>query len=337
MTPRSIHIVKRRYKGKLTEYHYAWRGGPRIKGKPGTAEYAQSYADAYDRKPKHSDTSLVASMIRQYKTSPDFGCKSDKWKREKLRFLDLILGEFGEDDIAIFDDARVRKDIIEFRDSMRETPRKADHVIGELSTFLSWCRDRGFVSKNIAQGIKKIGVVDRSNIIWTQNELEAVCNVATPDASNAIRFGALTGVPRSDLVALQWHQVETHSFQYMRKKTGEIGTVPIYDELRELLSRIPKRSVFVLTNSYGKPWTADGLSTAFRRAKLKAGIDKRFHDLRGTAVTFLYASGFSDDDVADIVGWSLKSVRDIKRRYVSREAVAKARILRLDKSVQTER
>jgi hypothetical protein len=29
-------------------YHYAWRGGPRLRGEPGSAEFIASYQEAHD-------------------------------------------------------------------------------------------------------------------------------------------------------------------------------------------------------------------------------------------------------------------------------------------------
>jgi hypothetical protein len=46
--------------------------------------------------------------------------------------------------------------------------------------------------------------------------------------------------------------------------------IPLYDELRALLARIPKRATTVLTIARRKPWTSSGLSTAVQRAKAAA-------------------------------------------------------------------
>ena len=43
---------------------------------------------------------------------------------------------------------------------------------------------------------------------------------------------------------------------------------------------------------------------------------KHIHDLRGTFCTKLIKKGLSDQDVADIMGWSPDQVRGIRRVYV---------------------
>lgn len=37
-----IHVVRSKLRDGWTEYHYAWRGGPRLKGEPGSPEYVAS-------------------------------------------------------------------------------------------------------------------------------------------------------------------------------------------------------------------------------------------------------------------------------------------------------
>jgi hypothetical protein len=72
--------------------------------------------------------------------------------------------------------------------------------------------------------------------------------------------------------------------------------IPLYDELRDVLARIPKRATTVLTNSKRRPWTPDGVGSSFNRAKIDAGMNDRnlnFHDLRGTAATRFYIAGLS--------------------------------------------
>ncbi len=146
-------------------------------------------------------------------------------------------------------------------------------------------------------------------------------------------MSAHSGIARIDLSRLRWSDIDDHSIQYNRSKTGELATVPIYPAIRAVLDDTPRRAPIVFTNTRGKPWTTDGLGTAFQKAKKKARITElRFHDLRGSAVTYLYTEGLSDLEVADIVGWSEESVRQIKKRYVSRKAVASALIERLKRT-----
>jgi integrase len=111
--------------------------------------------------------------------------------------------------------------------------------------------------------------------------------------------------------------------------------VPLYDELREVLARIPRRSPIILTNSRLRPWKPDGFGTAFNRAKIRAGMNERdlhFHDLRGTAATKFYIAGLSIRVIAEILAWSEDQVERIIRRYVARSAATKAAIQQLNEA-----
>jgi hypothetical protein len=45
---KGIHKVKMRLAtGEVVFYYYAWRGGPRLKGAPGSAEFIRSYDEAH--------------------------------------------------------------------------------------------------------------------------------------------------------------------------------------------------------------------------------------------------------------------------------------------------
>jgi hypothetical protein len=44
---KGIHSVRWRLaSGEIVTYHYAWRGGPRLIGKPGSPEFVRSYNEA---------------------------------------------------------------------------------------------------------------------------------------------------------------------------------------------------------------------------------------------------------------------------------------------------
>jgi integrase len=153
-------------------------------------------------------------------------------------------------------------------------------------------------------------------------QLKASCS---PDVANAVDLAALTGLRLGDLLRLSWSHIGLDAIEITTSKSRHRRTalIPIYEDLRVLLNRIPKRSPIVLTNARRKPWTANGFGTAFNRAKIAAGTrsgNLHFHDLRGTAVTRLYRAEVPMRAIAEIVAWEEKTVERIIRRYVGRTA-----------------
>jgi integrase len=120
-----------------------------------------------------------------------------------------------------------------------------------------------------------------------------------------------------------------------KSKGKRQAIIPVYEELREVLARIPKRSTTVLTSSKNRPWTTNGLASSFHTAKRDAwpkGDTLHFHDLRGTAATKFYLAGLSEREIAETMGWEEAYVSKIIRRYVSRSAAIEDRIRRLDEA-----
>lgn len=212
-----------------------------------------------------------------------------------------------------------------WRDSMSETPRAADRAIGTLATVLSWAYDRGLVSQNAAKGIKHLHKTNRADLIWEPHHWQAVEGIA-PHIKRALVLASLTGLRQGDLLNLQWEQIGPDYIATTTAKTGGEAVIPMHDELKRALMGPGKGHV--LLNSRAQPWTSSGFQSSWRKA-MPEGFDRKFHDLRGTFVTRLAIAGFTDSEIADVIGWTAERVASIRARYVDRARVAKARAEKL--------
>ena len=139
-----------------------------------------------------------------------------------------------------------------------------------------------------------------------------------------------SGSPQTLIVALPGCPCPIRHAEWSNHRREAI--IPLYDALRDVLARIPKRATTILTSSHRRPWTADGFGSSFNKAKNDAGMAERdlhFNDLRGTAATKFYVAGFSMREIAETLAWEEESVEKIIRRYVGRSAAIKARIEKL--------
>src|SRR5690606_2893973 len=91
----------------------------------------------------------------------------------------------------------------------------------------------------------------------------------------------------------------------------------------------------VLVNSFGRPWTAGGFEGSFNAIRNDASIThvdedgakrrKHLHDLRGTFCTMLLTEcELTDEEAAEIMGWSKDKVQTIRKVYVDGGRVAMA-------------
>jgi hypothetical protein len=83
-------------------YWYAWRGGPRLRGEPGSPEFMASYNAAIEER-RTPDKNRFKSVVVLYKASDDFKTLADTTKRNWATWLDRISDYFGDLRIAQFD------------------------------------------------------------------------------------------------------------------------------------------------------------------------------------------------------------------------------------------
>ena len=202
--------------------------------------------------------------------------------------------------------------------------------------------DRGRLSFNVLAGIEQVYEHDRSGIIWEPAHFAAFNAAASVEVQEAIELAACTGLRRGDLVSVPWTAVYDHAIVWQtRKSRGRVRiVVPLLPETRALLDRIKARHAAymeaqrphrrkplpetILSSSYWRPWTAGGLGSRFNDAKQASGIKVNLHDLRGTFATRCMIAGLTDQEIADILGWTTKEVAMIRVKYVDQARVVVA-------------
>jgi integrase len=348
---KGVHTVKTN--GRT--YYYAWRGGPRLRGEPGTPTFHNSYYEAIAEL-RTPDTGKFMSLVTLYRASNDYKKLAESTRKAWSPWLDRIANYFGELHIAQFDrPEKIRPVIRRWRHQWSDRPRTADYGMQVLSRVLSHAVDPlGKVAGNPCEGIKQLYSSDRSEVIWTDSDIAQLKKAGgsrkvhgrltelpcLPEIGNAVDLAAHTGLRLSDLLRLSWSHVgeDAITFATGKSRGRQEAIIPLYAELRGVLARIPKRATTVLTSSKRRPWTTDGFGSSFNDAKHAAGIadkDLHFHDLRGTAATKFYIAGLPIRVIAEMLAWSEDQVERIIRRYVARAAATKEAIRQLNMATRT--
>jgi len=328
-------IAKVRAKGRT--YWYAWRGGPRLRGEPGSPEFMASYNEAVEQR-RAPDASRFRGLITAYKASNDYRKLADSTKAQWGKWLDYISDYFGELRIAQFDrPEKIRPVIRRWRNQWADKPRTADYALQVLSRVVAHAVELGKIAGNPCEGIKHLYNNDRSEIIWTDSDITHIKKTCSAEIAHAVDLASHTGLRLGDLVRVAWSHAGDDAIVLATGKSRHRreAIIPLYGALRDVLRRIPKRATTILTSSRRRPWTADGFGSSFNKAKIDAGMTERdlhFNDLRGTAATKFYIAGFSMREIAETLAWEEESVEKIIRRYVGRSAAIKARIKKLNEA-----
>jgi integrase len=327
-------IAKVTAKGRT--YYYAWRGGPRLRGEPGSPEFMASYNEALESR-RIPDPDRFRSLVTLYKASSDYKALAASTVHNWAPWLDRIADHFGDLRIAQFDrPEKIRPVIRRWRNQWADKPRTADYGMQVLSRVLSYAVDPlGKIASNPCEGIKQLYSGNRSEIVWTEADIAKFKQTCTAEIAHAVDLAAYTGLRLGDLLRLSWSHVGEDTITVKTGKSGHRreAIIPLYDALLVVLAGIPRRSTTILTNSRRRPWTRDGFGSSFNKAKIAAGMaDLHFHDLRGTAATRFYVAGLSERVIAEIMGWEEEHVARIIRRYVDRSAATKAIIRQLNET-----
>ena len=325
-------IAKVTAKGRT--YWYAWRGGPRLRGEPGSPEFMASYNEAIENR-RLPEPGRFRALVTLYRASADFQKLADSTKRNWSPWLDRIAKYFGGLSIVQFDrPERIRPVIRRWRGGFADKPRAADYGLQVLSRVLSYAVDPlGKIAGSPCEGIKQLYSGNRSEIIWTDADITRIKATCSAEIAHAIDLAAHTGLRLGDLLRLSWSHIGPDAIVVTtgKSKHRREAIIPLYERLKHVLSAIPKRSTTILTNSRGRPWTKDGFGSSLNKAKIAAGMAEanlHFHDLRGTAATRFYVARVPERAIAEIMGWEEEHVGQIIRRYVGRSEATKA-VIRL--------
>lgn len=335
---RGIHSVRKRLTTGVVTYYYAWRGGPRLQGEPGSPEFLASYqaAHAGRRKP---NPALFQSIIAGYRASSDFARLGERTKvgyRAKLRQIE---DAFGTMPLDVLEDPGVTRDFLDWRDGMAGAPRQADYAWTILMRVISWGRDRGLTTYRPPDRVERLHHSDRSERIWEPDQIAAFMAVASTPLQHALVLALETGQRQGDLLALPWSAYDGTWIRLRQAKAkrhgrpGRLVSIPVTRTLRAVLEALPRTSPVILANGRGRPWGSNAFRKAWAAAARKAGIvDLHFHDLRGTAVSRLAEAGCTVSEIAAITGHSLRDAAAIIDRYLSRtDKLAIAAIAKLER------
>jgi len=314
-----LHLIRKALKSGPRWYVYAWRGGPQIHVQDGPRPVVTpdllSKAFAARQTGAADYAGSFNAIIDAYRNSPEFARLAKVTQDDYKRWLTRISERFGTAPVEIMADYRMRRDILIWRDKWADQPRAADRAIGTLSVVLGWASSRGMIACNIATEIGTLHRVDHSDEIWEDHHWLAVKDVPA-HIMRVLQLGRLTGLRLGDLLALDWSHVGQNAIVITTNKRKVRAAIPMYAGLKAFLDRLPGREGAVLRNSKGSAWTTSGFKSSWATAKPE-GFDRRFHDLRGSCATWLAGLGFTDSEIAGILGWKAGRVSEIRARYVN--------------------
>ncbi|OCC05218.1 integrase [Labrys sp. WJW] len=328
--------TKRLANGTSVTYWYAWRGGPRLTGEPGTPEFMASYQQACSERQQERSAGTLQSLVNAYQRSTDFLDRAPRTRADYIKQIKKIEAKFGTFPIAALPSPKTRGIFKDWRDELAATSRRqADYAWTVLALILAWAKDRGKCAANPCERGGRVYSAERNDKIWT-DEIEKTFREAAPAHLHlALTLALWTGQRQGDLLRLTWSNYDGEWIRLRQSKTGTRVAIPVGAPLKEALDaeKARKRGALILLTAAGNKWTSDGFRTSWHKAAKKAGISGlTFHDLRGSAVTRLGIAGASVQEIATLTGLSLKDVQEmLDSHYLARDpTMAKNAVRKLE-------
>jgi integrase len=327
--------------GAKKTYWYAWKGGPRLRGEPGTPEFIASYNEAVALKVKTPSGHLLF-VLQSYQASEDYRQLAPRTRQDYARIIQKeIEPKFSDFPLSAMSDRRARGVFLDWRDQLAlKSRRQADYAWTVLARALSWSKDRGYISTNPCERGGRIYRGSRAEKIWTDEDEAQFLRVAPAHLHLPLLLALWTGQRQGDLLRLPWSAYDGTHIRLKQSKTGMRVTIKVGSPLKAALDNTAKRSTIILATAEGKPWSAHGFRASWRKACKRAGIvGVTFNDLRGTAVTRLALAQCTEAEIATITGHSLRDVRSIlDANYLHRDpALGESAIRKLERRTDSSK
>ncbi len=183
---------------------------------------------------------------------------------------------------------------------------------------------------NPTQKIERFKEKARDRFV-TQEELPALIKAVDNEQNQSARFAIwlylLTGMRKSELLALKWSDIDLNNAELHLgdTKNSKKHTIPLSPEAVELIRHIPKAK----SNPYLLPGKKPGahivnIDKAWRRIRKEAGLeDVHIHDLRRTVGSWMAQSGNSLHLIGRVLNHSNVSTTAIYAKF-SQENVREA-------------
>lgn len=308
--------------GRWWYFRHKLTGVSRLRGSPGEPQFHRDYADrlAAVEKAKKQPVAKMSQgslswLISKYQKSPEFKSLSDRSREDYRRHLVYVVEKMGDMPYRDLE----RKHIVVLRNSLSETPRKADYTVAVLSAVFTWKIDQEDEKlENPCRGLKKLQRKSEGYLPWTEDQIEFFLANCEPHFQIPVLLGVHTGQRLSDCIPMKVEQLTGRTLSVVTSKTNEYVEISVHPELAEALANRPHQDqpTFVVGKG-GRPYSdPKSFSKQLTAEVRRLGLPRlTFHGLRYAACARLEDVGCSPYEVEDIVG---HRTYEMAKKYMSK-------------------
>jgi integrase len=315
-----------RARGKLYCYYRRDERQIRLKGDPGSADFAAHYEAVHRGWDAPGGSVLYGSLawlVQEYRADPRFQRLKPATKASYERYLaELLDGREAADWRTV-----TRAKVIAVRNKHQDSPRRANYFVQLLSILGEVAIDRDIRTDNPAKGVEKLkgGAGWRA---WEPEELLWCEGLLPPGPLRLAYFLALyTGQREADVLAMTWRSIEDGMIEVTQSKTGATVWIPVHATLREELDTADRRGFHIVSTQAGRAYSLDGFKSLWWRFIKDAGLPGvQFHGLRKNATAALAEAGCTTEQIKAITGHKTDAMvtfytKSARQKLLARQAM----------------
>jgi integrase len=278
-------------------------------------------------------------LIAAYKAHDDYLLLAPSTRRDYGHRLEIIALRIG--------DAHTRelkpRIVQALKRGLAATPSQANHVLRVFRLLCSFAVREGLMESNPARAFRQYREPPRRQL-WRHDEEARFLDRCGPDLALVYLLAVYTAQRQGDLLALPWSAYDGEVIRLEQAKTGAALEIPVAARLARVLAETPRAGPLICTRTPlrvpgGRPvgpirtaWTADHFRHCFKAAMTAAGIEnRRFQDLRRTAIVRLAEAGCTVPEIASISGHGIDYCARIIETYLPKtRGLARAAITKLE-------
>jgi integrase len=296
---------------------------------------AYHYAAYKPRAPKHAADSVQA-LVDAYR-------RSDAWTNlapATQAVYGIYLREFEDAGKAIVENV-TRRHLLDAQDAIART-RGNGAATGYMRTagaLFGWAVDRGWIDRSPVHRIpKRLG---GSLPAWAPEQAAIALSGLPEHLRRVVVLGAYTGQRRGDLCALTWAAYDGETIRLTqekgrRRKPVEIA-IAVHPELQRELDawKAEARTLTILANQFGRPWSVHTLSGALPRELQRLGLPKglNVHGMRKLFAATLAEQGASTQQIMAGTGHRTIGMAELYTRSADQKRLNASAISLLPKIV----
>lgn len=303
-------------------YLYFTRGGKttRMHSEPGTAAFAAEYARLL-RGEDLARAKTFKRLIASYTKSDAFARLSPVTQRDYRKHM-----RYFEEAAGAIDPTTMRRvNVIQMRDALSETPTQANRRLGFLKVLLEHAIDIGWMKDNPAKGVRNLPPTGRERHPWPQDLIDAFRDEADEDTRLVFELLLGTGQRIADVLKMQWGHIEGDGINVRQSKTKTPLWIPFTASLRHRLAQTPRRSLYIVSQPNGRPWSYQLAWKRIMDVRKRIGAEGYdIHALRHSAASELAALGLSDEHIMAVTGHTSSAMLRVYTKTVAQKAKATA-------------